>query len=552
MHKSAGAIFFTVLGAVFFLPFLGGVHLFDWDEINFAEIAREMIVLNNYLEPHINFEVFTEKPPLFMWLQAACMQIFGVGEYASRLPNALMGIIVLPVIYNIGKTIYDNKFGYFWALTYFGSILPHLYFKSGIIDPIFNFFIFLGIYYLVRYYWVRRDFWGISGNKKPKHYLIWAGIFTGIAILTKGPVAFLITGLVIGVYWVTNSFRLPVKIPALITYSLVTLLITGIWFGLNFLNSGIQFTEEFIIRQWELFSTPDAGHGGFPGYHVVVLLFGCFPASIFMIQAMFRSSMSNQTQKDFKKWMTILFWVILVLFTIVKSKIVHYSSMAYYPLTYLAALSLYQIVENKWKFRTWMRFSLIIIGLIASLVTVALPFVGMNIERIKPLFQKDQFALENLNAVVEWTGFEAIAGIIMLIVILISVIGYSTKRKVLSFNTLFFGTAIWVMATLIFYISKIESYSQRSAIEFWETHSQEDAYLTTYGYKSYADLFYGKVQPKASNKYQNKEWLFNGEIDKPVYISCKVTSVENLEKEVSDLTFIGQKNGFYFYVRKPL
>jgi hypothetical protein len=154
--------------------------------------------------------------------------------------------------------------------------------------------------------------------------------------------------------------------------------------------------------------------------------------------------------------------------------------------------------------------------------------------------------------VVDWTGFEAIAGIIMLVVILISVIGYNTKRKVLSFNTLFFGTAIWVMATLILYVSKIESYSQRAAVEFWKTHSQEDAYLTTYGYKSYADLFYGKVQPKASNKYQNKEWLFNGEIDKPVYISCKVTSVENLEKEVSDLTFIGQKNGFYFYVRKPL
>ena len=115
MHKSAGAIFFAALAAVFFLPFLGGVHLFDWDEINFAEIAREMIVLENYLEPHINFESFTEKPPLFMWLQAFFMNVFGVGEYASRLPNAIMGIIVLPVIYNIGKTVYDNKFGYFWA-----------------------------------------------------------------------------------------------------------------------------------------------------------------------------------------------------------------------------------------------------------------------------------------------------------------------------------------------------------------------------------------------------------------------------------------------------
>ena len=41
-------LFFAVLAAVFFIPFLGGVHLFDWDEINFAEIAREMVVLGNY------------------------------------------------------------------------------------------------------------------------------------------------------------------------------------------------------------------------------------------------------------------------------------------------------------------------------------------------------------------------------------------------------------------------------------------------------------------------------------------------------------------------
>ena len=32
-----------LLGAVLFLPGLGSVHLFDWDEINFAESAREMI-----------------------------------------------------------------------------------------------------------------------------------------------------------------------------------------------------------------------------------------------------------------------------------------------------------------------------------------------------------------------------------------------------------------------------------------------------------------------------------------------------------------------------
>lgn len=551
MHKSAGAIFFAALAALFFLPFLGGVHLFDWDEINFAEIAREMIVLENYLEPHINFEPFTEKPPMFMWLQALFMNIFGVGEYASRLPNAIMGIVVLPVIYNIGKTVYDNKFGYFWALAYFGSILPHLYFKSGIIDPIFNFFIFSSLYFLVRYHWAKKDFWGISRSRKPNYYLNFAGIFAGIAILTKGPVAFLIIGLVVFVYMLTNGFRLPVKLGALFKFGVITFGVVAIWFGINFAQNGPAFTEEFIIRQWELFSQPDAGHGGFPGFHFVVLLLGCFPASIFAIQGMSGNAMNNQVQKDFKRWMVILFWVLLILFTIVKTKIVHYSSLAYYPLTFLAALSLYNIVEGKWKFKGWMRFSLIFVGLIISLVTLVLPFLGMKIERLRPLFEKDQFALENLNAVVNWTGIEALAGVLMFLIIFISVIGFNYQRKVLMFNTLFFGTALWVFTTLVFYISKIETYSQRAAIEFWEEHSEEDAYLTTFGYKSYADLFYGKVMPKENTNYQNKEWLFEGEIDKPVYISCKVTSAADLESKVEGIKFIGQKNGFYFYLRKP-
>ena len=38
----------VLIGGIFFLPFLGDVHLFDWDEINFAESAREMIVSGNY------------------------------------------------------------------------------------------------------------------------------------------------------------------------------------------------------------------------------------------------------------------------------------------------------------------------------------------------------------------------------------------------------------------------------------------------------------------------------------------------------------------------
>src|ERR1041384_8095201 len=60
-------------GLALFLPFLGSVHLFDWDEINFAECAREMIVTDNYSQVQINFQPFWEKPPLFIWMQVLSM-----------------------------------------------------------------------------------------------------------------------------------------------------------------------------------------------------------------------------------------------------------------------------------------------------------------------------------------------------------------------------------------------------------------------------------------------------------------------------------------------
>src|ERR1044071_3609588 len=96
-------------GLALFLPFLGQVHLFDWDEINFAECAREMLVSHDYLRVQIDFQPFWEKPPLFRWLQALSMNLFGVNEYAARFPNAFTGIVTLIVLYYTGKRIVNER-----------------------------------------------------------------------------------------------------------------------------------------------------------------------------------------------------------------------------------------------------------------------------------------------------------------------------------------------------------------------------------------------------------------------------------------------------------
>ncbi|GAB1441405.1 hypothetical protein MASR2M39_02390 [Ignavibacteriales bacterium] len=92
-------LFIILISAILFLPFLGDVHLFDWDEINFAEASREMIETGDYLRVHIDYEPFYEKPPLFFWIQVLSMKMFGVNEFAARFPNAMFGIVAFYCFY---------------------------------------------------------------------------------------------------------------------------------------------------------------------------------------------------------------------------------------------------------------------------------------------------------------------------------------------------------------------------------------------------------------------------------------------------------------------
>lgn len=545
---------FALLGALFFLPFLGGVHLFDWDEINFAEISREMLLLGDYTRVHVNFEPFFQKPPFFFWLQALAMKVIGVGDYAARLPNALCGILTLPLLFRIGQRIKDTRFGIIWAGAYFGSLLPFLYFKSGIIDPWFNLFIFLGLYYFILFYW-KKD--GLEGkhelSKKSLWYLFIGGFWIGMGILTKGQVAYLIAVLTMGVYWIYQRFRLYISIPQFLFFTVASTLVTLTWYGFETLQNGPKFIYEFNKYQYRLFSTPDAGHKGFPGYHFVVLLIGCFPASIFTIRSFFKlEAEPNAQQQDFRRWMKYLFWVVLILFSIVQSKIVHYSSMCYFPLTYLAAITIEQLLDGKIVFSRWMKISLFSIAGIFIFVLFALPFVGMQIDVLKPLFN-DPFAQANLDAAVRWTGFEVIPALFLLGLLIYFGIKWKGEQKQGALMALFGGMAVFTMLVLFFFIGRIEAYAQRASVDFFTEKANEDCHIAVDGYKSYVHLFYGQPQSKGEACFQEAEcldFLKTGAIEKPVYIATKIHKADKYRKRPG-FEEILSKNGFVFFRRMP-
>ncbi len=541
--------FITVLAGAFFLPFLGGVHLFDWDEINFAECSREMIATGNYLRPQINFEPFWEKPPLFIWLQTLSMHIFGVSDFAARLPNALCGIFTLLILYHIGKKLYDSTFGWLWVLSYFGSILPHLYFKSGIIDPWFNLFIFLAVLFLIK-----NEARETAKNTPPIDRLsplnlVIGGLFAGLAMLTKGPVAYLIISLT----WLLKSLiykQLSWKKTKQYTlFSLIALSVTFVWFGVETFKNGFWFIQTFIEYNIRLAQTEDAGHGGFVGYHFVVILFGCFPASIFALRTFFKNDPVGIENQSFTQWMKVLFWVVIVLFSLVQSKIVHYSSMCYLPLTFLSALTLKRTLE--WvSLPNFFKKPIIGIGVFIGLLFAALPFVAQRIGLLKPLFAKDVFALKNLEADVKWTGLESLAGL-FLIIALLNLPNFLKKRGLMrGYIYLFLTMSVFINAVLFFFINRIEGYSQNAAIEFYKSKSAEDCYIGTFGYKSYAHLYYAQKRPPTHPLHASSGWLFRGKVDKPTYIVAKYNDKDTLDGQ-AQLRFLYDKNGFLFYERVP-
>lgn len=533
----------ALVGLVLFIPFLGAVHLFDWDEINFAESAREMIVTKDYLTVQINYFAFWEKPPLFIWMQVLSMKIFGVNEFAARFPNAVGGIITLVVLYSIGKKLYNARFGLLWTLVYAGSLLPHLYFKSGIIDPWFNLFIFLGIYYMISY---------VDQKVKQKQtiYIVLSATFIGLGILTKGPVALLIFGLAALVWLIySGQWRSVFNLKFFALYIPVLTLVGGFWFILQILDGRSDVLVDFIQYQVRLFKEEDAGHGGFLLYHFVVLFLGVFPASIFALKAFRKFTDDSNLQKNFRNWMMITFWVVLILFTIVNTKIVHYSSMCYFPLTYLATFAIYKMIKGQLSWPGWAKTLLIIITFLEGSLLILVPvFVHYKDKIIASGAIKDDFAVANMQADVHWSGFEFLIGVLLIAGVLFSIIYYKENIS-LQVTGIFMSSLLFTSLTMLIIVPRVEQYSQNAAIEFYENISSENCYVQTWGYKSYAQYFYAKKPQPENNRSQDLEWLLSGNVDKTVYMVTKNIRESKFTKENPNFSRLYEKNGFVFFVR---
>ncbi len=89
---------------------IGAHDLWSPDEPRYAQVAREMLRSGDYIVPHLNGEIYTEKPPLYFWMVAFLSKPFGdVNETTARIPSAVAALLTMLATYLLGVRLLGRR-----------------------------------------------------------------------------------------------------------------------------------------------------------------------------------------------------------------------------------------------------------------------------------------------------------------------------------------------------------------------------------------------------------------------------------------------------------
>jgi len=142
------------------------------DETRYAVVAREMRDSGDWIVPHLNGEIYAEKPPLFFWLVNLSTFFFGENsELTNRLPSALAGLFAVLVTFVFAKRLFNEKAGLFSGLALATCLLFPQVSRWMVLDSLLVLLFLMATFFLHHGFYLR--------EKRRKDYLL-AGLFMGL------------------------------------------------------------------------------------------------------------------------------------------------------------------------------------------------------------------------------------------------------------------------------------------------------------------------------------------------------------------------------------
>jgi len=348
-----GFVLITLFGGISRFPFL------DPDSYLWLEKSFEIYWNNNWL----SFHPFLGKPPLYMWLNALSLKIFGVHTFAFMLPTQIFSFLLVVSIYILAKELFSRKEALLSAFIFFASanfLFLRFAFKEDILCA---FFVTMGFWFLTKFL-----------KKQSSKYLFGIYVMSFMALFVRSTFG-MMPLIVLFIYFVKEkNIRKAILNQIFIQFLAILFSISLIlpWLIVQYQTYGTGFTyllmKEHVLR---LFMTHgSSGHRDNEWFNYFLTVQAIYlPFAVALIPA-FISSFKNKKLQSLVLWFVIPF---IIFSASGELKVIRYLMFAYVPLSIMLANYFLnaQISRRERNFITG-------IGAIAVLFVLGLITAGLN------------------------------------------------------------------------------------------------------------------------------------------------------------------------------
>lgn len=330
-----------VLCALWLTLFAGFRPLMLPDEGRYVGVAWEMLSSGNWLVPTLDGMPFFHKPPLFYWLTAAGLQVFGANDWAARLASTLAALLATAALYAFLRRYADKR-------------LANLAVVVLVSQPMF----FAGAQYanldmLVAAMISATIVCGASAILSLERGLPYrialasAYVFAALGVLAKGLIGFVLPGAIL-LAWllVRRRYRLiPAVLP--IPMMLLFLAVALPWF-VWMQKSYSGFWDYFVVyHHFRRFAETGFNNVQAFWFYIPVLLVGTLPWSPWIARAFSLKFLEDRERLEVRSLMIVWMLGIVLFFSLPSSKLVGYIFPALPPLACLLADALLGWVDNR-------------------------------------------------------------------------------------------------------------------------------------------------------------------------------------------------------------
>ena len=544
---------------IFLFYGLGHYPLMDVDETRYAIMSRDLITAGNWDSLFLNYEPFLEKPPLYFWLVAHSINIFGeFSEFAVRAPIALIASVLTFATYFLGKKIISRKFGMLSSIVLLSSAFFLIFAHVAILDMVLTVFVALSIYsgFLTNFI-----------DERYKKYAWWFFyLFAGFAFLAKGILGLIIPGIVIFTYnLLTKTLKEMFKPVNLLPGIVIFFLIMMPWHFVMYKEYGFRFIKEyFLLHHFARFiDSANIGRERPFLYFVPIFLAGFMPWTLVFIALLieltkkainkFKEATGNFIQKALAivnvetneeklvLMASIYFFLIFLMFSVSSTKLPTYILPVFPAAALLTGFYWYKADEKEEKYRNSIAITTIIFSAVIITTAIAAVFTCLVLPSHIQMMIQD---------------FKDCTIIGLLLTSLFLLMGVKNKRSLSVFSGYVMVMVVVIVIAVTNVFGIIHKGGQSELEEYASYASNESSRLITFDFA---------VKPSVRIKYNDKvEFVTEPDVDylngllnangRPVFVIIKNkhfrdSPYESFIKENLKLIQMGDK--YSLFVKAP-